>query len=349
LIVAAILRPARGEGEWEVTPASRQAVDLGLEWLAQNQGATGNWESRDLGLVSLGALAFMSAGHAPHRGRYGDNVRRALDYVINNARPSGLLNIENKRRDMYNHGLTVFVLTQAYGLADHPKLSATLDRGIRLICDVQCGDGGWDYEARRLPKGHDLSLAVMQAKALRGATDIGLEIPPRTTQLAIASVRSHYHPGARTFTYTKGGRSTPAMAAAGAVCLQEYGAYADVRIQHSMDFVGRHIKTKMEIKEGELPLNGYTMYYVAQGLYQVGGARWRDYYPLIRDAIVKSQVKSGGPEVRGSWNGGYVKGVPGLLFGTSVGVFALSIPNRYLPILQQGDVAMTEDAGSSRR
>ena len=55
------------EGEWEITPDSKKAVDRGLAWLARNQGPAGNWESQDLGLVALGAMAFLSAGHAPGR------------------------------------------------------------------------------------------------------------------------------------------------------------------------------------------------------------------------------------------------------------------------------------------
>jgi len=33
-----------------------------------------------------------------------------------------------------------------------------------------------------------------------------------------------------------------------------------------------------------------------------------------------------------------VHGVPGQLFGTSVACFVLAIPNRYLPILQEGEI-----------
>ena len=40
------------EGAWEITPQSEQALERGLEWLARNQGADGNWSSNDLGLVS---------------------------------------------------------------------------------------------------------------------------------------------------------------------------------------------------------------------------------------------------------------------------------------------------------
>ncbi len=352
---------ALAQGEWEITPEGDTAVELGLEWLARNQGANGNWESNDLGLVALGALAFLSAGHAPDRGEYGDNVRRALDYVISSAKPSGLINVSEPGRDMYNHGLAVFVLTQAYGSTNDRRLAETLDRGIKLICDVQCEDGGWDYKATRLKNGHDLSLAVMQAKALRGAMDIGLEIPPTTIDTAIKSVREHYkplggpdgkkygnhpladRPGA--FTYD-GNRVTTAMAAAGAVCLQEFGRYDDFRIHRSLDVVCHDIKKNMKAGKGHVPFDAYTMYYVAQGLYQVGGDRWREHYPLIRDAIVETQTRSNDRVTNGSWNGGRVGGVPGRLFGTSVAVFTLTIPNRYLPILQQGEINEEAAAGS---
>jgi hypothetical protein len=363
-VAAFAIAPAdcHAQGDWEVTPESETASELGLEWLARNQGAKGNWESDDLGLVALGALAFLSAGHAPDRGEYGDNVRRALDYVIQNSKPSGLMNISAEGRDMYNHGLAVFVLTQAYGLTNNRQLSDTLDRGIKLICDVQCENGSWDYKAVRLQNGHDLSLCVMQAKALRGATDIGLEIPPQTVERAIAAVRNYYkpmggpdgkkygdhpladRPGA--FTYN-GGNTTTAMAAAGAVCLQEFGQYKDFRIHRSMDVVCRDIKQNMRPGNGHIPFDAYTMYYVAQGLYQVGGDRWREHYPLIREAITKTQTRTGDPATNGAWEGGRVGGLPGKLFGTSVAVFVLNIPNRFLPILQQGE-AEPEGTGNDK-
>ena len=54
-----------GEGATgELTLESETALQRGLDWLEKNQGAAGNWESNDTGLVStLGALASMAAGH----------------------------------------------------------------------------------------------------------------------------------------------------------------------------------------------------------------------------------------------------------------------------------------------
>ena len=329
------------DNRWETTPGAQGAVKRGLQWLAKTQGVAGNWGSNDLGLVSLGALAFLTAGHAPKRSQqYGANAARALNFVLSNAKPSGLLNISDPRRDMYNHGLSVFVLTQAYGVHHDRRLGPALDKGLKLISRVQCGDGGWEYTAARRPRGHDLSLTVMQAKALRAAMDMGLEVPPEVISRAIAYVRRCFRDsgeGGGTFTYrgdpVRPGAGAIGMAACGAVCLQEFGEYEDYRIKQSLDFASRRIREYMKVQKGQLPLGAYAMYYVSQGLYQVGGNHWRQIYPLVRDAIVKSQAGEG------YWRGGdRVIGQPGQLFGTAVGVFSLSVPNRFLPILQRGHV-----------
>jgi hypothetical protein len=41
---------------------------------------------------------------------------------------------------------------------------------------------------------------------------------------------------------------------------------------------------------------------------------------------------------RGARSGGRVGGQPGDLYGTSVACFILAMPNRYLPILQEGKI-----------
>src|SRR5262245_31864822 len=79
---------APSDAEWEITTESEAALRRGLDWLVRNQGPEGNWESNDLGLVGMGALAFLSAGHTPGVGRYGQACERALNYVLKNAKPS---------------------------------------------------------------------------------------------------------------------------------------------------------------------------------------------------------------------------------------------------------------------
>src|SRR5262245_6186400 len=354
--VAVALAPAAAwaEGEWEITRESEVALDKGLKWLAAAQGPEGNWESNDLGLVSMGALAFLAAGHTPGHGKYGEPLEKALNYILKHAKPSGLLNIANAQRDMYNHGLSAFVLGQAYGMTSDPRISPVLDRALKLIAYTQCEDGGWDYQARRQKRGHDLSLAVMQAKALRSAGDSGLEVSPDVIKLAIKSVREHYRaasgktnfddpavqaePGQ--FTYD-GQRSSTAMTACGVVCLQEFGEYDDWRIERNMEkLIPEILRLRADKHDGRSPLDSYTLYYVGQAVYQVGGKPWEQCYPKLRDALVGSQkVNAKDPMDDGWWTDtARVSGKPGVLYGTAVGCFILAMPNRYLPILQEGKI-----------
>ncbi len=346
------------EGEWEVTPESRQALERGLNWLAENQGPNGDWESDDLGLIGMGALAFMADGHAPGRGKYGQPLDRAINKILSSPRPSGLLNVSDPQRDMYNHGLTTFVLGQAHGMTHDTRINQVLDRALKLIAFTQAEDGGWDYRAVRRDNGHDLSLAVMQAKALRSAMDTGIEVAPEVVDLAIGSVREHYSPEGVSrdaseaeqkkypgqFTYTRhGGKASLAMAAAGVVCLQEFGQYDDWRIAKNMEVIHAEIaklKEKKNENNGRLPFDAYTLYYVGQALYQTGGEDWERSYPALRDAVIASQFnRPDDMRYHGMWHAGaHVNNMPGDLYGTAVGCFILAMPNRYLPILQEGRI-----------
>ena len=351
----AVVPAVRAEGPWETTPESEAALKRGLDWLARNQGPEGNWESNDLGLVALGSLAFLSAGHMPGRGEYGETVSRSLNYVLSHAKPSGLLNMADAQRDMYNHGLSTFVLGQAHGMAADPRLGTALDQALRLTYATQAEDGGWNYQAVRRERGNDLSLAVMQAKAIRSAVDGGLEVPPAVVRQAIRSVRGYYKPnngdrdqdgpkhreGPGQFTYD-GNKATLAMAAAGVVCLQEFGQYDDWRIPKNMavirDEVGRWKPGNRS--DGRLPADPYTLYYVGQAAYQVGGDDWKVLYPTLRDRLVETQFRRAGETLEeGHWSDTkWLGGKPAKLYGTAVACFILAMPNRYLPILQEGRI-----------
>ncbi len=367
LAVALFAGVARAEGDWETTPESEAALARGLDWLAQNQGPDGNWQSDDLGLVSLGALAFLADGHIPGHGKYGRNVELALDYVVSHAKPSGLLNISGQQRDMYNHGLSTFVLGQAYGMSSDPRIGPVLERALKLIAATQCKDGGWDYRAEAQEHGHDLSLAVMQAVALRSAVDSGLEVPPDVVKLAIHDVREHYTPRrssrndvdqkqlAGQFTYLKGGGpATLAMSAAGVVCLQEFGQYDDWRIPKNMQVIRDGINHQLHsgtqfTHDGRKAFDSYTLYYISQAMYQVGGDWWHDLYPAVRDNLVETQNHSDvDPQQDGMWREtAHIGGPAGDLYATSVSCFVLAIPNRYLPILQEGRITQFQsDHGS---
>ena len=193
----------------------------------------------------------------------------------------------------------------------------------------------------------------MQAKALRSAVDSGFEVRNDVIKLAIQSVLDHYKAenGARgsedrakegpgQFTYD-GNRVTVAMSACGVVCLQEFGQYDDWRIAKNLDYISKEVAHLKPVKgSGEVPFDAYTLYYVGQAIYQSGGESWRTNYPVLRDNLIDSQVrKPENPAEDGSWREiRWVHGKQGQLYGTAVACFVLAIPNRFLPILQEGKI-----------
>jgi hypothetical protein len=131
------------------------------------------------------------------------------------------------------------------------------------------------------------------------------------------------------------------MSACGVVCLQEFGQYDDWRIAKNLDYISKEVSRLAPVKgNGEVQFDAYTLYYVGQAIYQSGGTNWRTNYTILRDHLISSQVrKPENPAEDGSWRDTrWVHGKQGQLYGTAVSCFILAIPNRYLPILQEGKI-----------
>jgi hypothetical protein len=78
-----------------LTVEHRQAVSRGLRFLANSQtddGAFGPADyERNLAVISLAGLAFVSAGHLPERGPYGKHVSLMVDFVMRHAQKTGVI------------------------------------------------------------------------------------------------------------------------------------------------------------------------------------------------------------------------------------------------------------------
>ena len=121
------------------------------------------------------------------------------------------------------------------------------------------------------------------------------------------------------------------MAAAGVVCLQEFGQYGDWRIAKNMDVISEAIhdeKFDTAGQRGRSPFDAYTLYYVAQALYQVGGEPWKAWNTAMEPAIIDHQRKDG--DQRGSWDPvGAWGGEGGRIYSTAMGVLSLEVYYRY--------------------
>ena len=73
-----------GEPFQEMTPEIRLASIRGLRWLATHQNPSGSYGngSAPVATTGIAAMAFLAGGHLPGRSTYGENVKKALGFLL---------------------------------------------------------------------------------------------------------------------------------------------------------------------------------------------------------------------------------------------------------------------------
>ncbi len=152
---AAAAPAARDDGprtEMTIIEDVTKATDLALDYLERKQikqgPEAGSWSSNQA-INALAMLAFLSSGHVPGRGKYGDVIEdgalkpgvltRAKKYMLSRAQPTGYVSSSS----MYEHGLSTLALAEMYGMDPDPDLEAKLRKAVDLIVKTQSPAGGW--------------------------------------------------------------------------------------------------------------------------------------------------------------------------------------------------------------
>ncbi|MEM7682682.1 MAG: prenyltransferase/squalene oxidase repeat-containing protein [Planctomycetota bacterium] len=322
---SAAAEPQRGAeiaGFEETTDASRQAVERGLQYLADLQRADGSFDAgpygQNVGISSLAVMAFLADGNLPGRGRYGDNVKRGLDYVLTNATESGLIAADVSRGPMYGHGFATLLLGEVYGMTDDDRVREPLLKAVRLILKSQNHEGGWRYQP--VPFDADISVTICQVMALRSARNAGVAVPAETIDAATQYVKVCQNPSDGGFRYRSNpGRSGFERTAAGVAAYFYAGLYEGPEVDSGMTYLRNATQT--------IANSGYFYYghyYGSQAMFLAGGEDWARYFPAIRDHLVQTQ------QTNGSWNSGH-----GRAYATAMSLIILQMPNRLLPIYQR--------------
>lgn len=318
-----------------VTPAMRSAIRKGLAYLAHQQNPDGSFTGSggdQTGIVAACATAFMSNGQLPGSGRYGTNVTRALNYIIRSQHSNGLLYYANHGfPPMYNHGLSVLALSEAYGQYPDKRLYDVLQKAVNLICSAQDTSGGWRYQP--YVDGADLSVTVMQLMALRAARDAGITVPGHVIRNGIAYVKSCHNGvgagGDGGFCYMPNGPSTMGCTGAGVTGLQVAGKTRNRAVLEGVRYLLKFAPLGRQNVSGGFYY--YDLYYATMGIYQVqnigraGRRAWRQWYP----AVIRSLLATQKPD--GRWTGGG----GGRKYETAVALLLLNIRTRVLPVYQR--------------
>ena len=310
-----------------VNPAAERTIERGLQYLAKRQHPQGSFGSgqyaENIAVASLAALAMLSNGSTPGEGPYGENVERALGFVLDNASPSGFIVVQRSTSHgpMYDHGFGTLFLAEAYGMTGRTDVREQLKKAIQLIVATQNVDGGWRYQPRRNSDA-DLSVTICQIMALRAARNAGIFVPRNTVDKCIEYVRrSQNVDGGFRYMLRASGPSGFPRSAAGVVALYSAGVYEGEDLERGLAYLMAYLPGRPTRRESHY---FYGQYYAVQAMYQAGGEYWEKWYPAIRDELIARARNDG------SWADSICPE-----YGTAMACIILQVPNNYLPIFQR--------------
>jgi hypothetical protein len=344
--------PARMEG----------AIAGGLRWMAERQvtnGAyAGSWVVNSANyrpaVASLAGLAFLANGHLPgDNGPYGTNVAAALKYVMGAMAPDGYVG-QSDKSGMYIHAISSLFALSCLGMqADErlePALADWCRRSVDVILRAQLKakaagvQGGWRYDPDTADS--DISVTCWQLLVLHTARQAGFEIEPSVCNSALSYLKRAY------------GEVPPAEAGAGG---PEWGYfYPDRRVGGKAErsstalvvFIlslydagdARDTRAALAYLRRYPPAWGgpqyggffyFSSFYMAQGMFQIGGSEWRHFGPRLATVLLDHQAGDG------SWPYPSDNVEPATLRGTgpaypaAMAVLLLSLEKQYLPMYQR--------------
>jgi hypothetical protein len=306
-----------------MTPRTTAAVNKGLASLARLQLEQGKDRGGfgksgidgSVAVAGLSGLAFMCSGSTPDIGPYGKQVKRCVDFLMNNTQPSGYIGrTVGNQGNMYGHGFSSLFLGLAYGMAPQKRLGKSIRSSVKLIIDAQNDRGGWRYQPTKSDA--DLSITVCQIMALRAAREAGIHVPSDVREKCIGYVKKSQSADGG-FNYTQGsGYATFPCTAAGLVSLYSSGIYEGEVIEKGLKYL-----TRNKLRSGA-SYYYYGNYYGVQAMWHAGGAYWEKWYPAIRNELLNNQGADG------LWSG-----QRGKAYSTAMALIILQMPKDIVPVV----------------
>ncbi|MGD9858137.1 MAG: prenyltransferase/squalene oxidase repeat-containing protein [Planctomycetaceae bacterium] len=329
-------------------------VDRGLEYLAAQQREDGSFETLPAGqpaITSLCVMAFLSRGHVPAEGPYGDVVSRAIDFVLGIQQDDGLLyglpiapsfdQFNGSHTAIYNHAIAGLMLAEVYGMTDaarQPRLREAIIKAIEFTRARQIAPkgkrvdkGGWRYVRPYAANDSDLSVTSWQLMFLRSAKNAEFDVPQKFIDEAMEYVRGCFDTMQSTFMYAESERRPSGGIVGGGILALALGGEHHSKIART---AGEWILANRDRSYNGPGVHGldryhYSTYYCSQAMFQLGGRYWATYYPEMMDTFLENQ------RADGSWDPESVKDEPyGRTYTTALAILALTPPYQILPIYQ---------------
>ena len=313
-------------------PRVERAVTRGLDWIARTQSRLGHWSANNgqypTAMTALAGVALLAEGSTATQGKYAENVRRAVDYLVSRSRPNGLIGDPTRdNRYTYGHGFSMVFLSQVLGeeedLDRRQTLVDVLTRSVQFCGEAQSSAGGWYYTSAKDGGDRDEgSTTITQVQALRSCRNAGIPVPKEVIDKAIGYIQRCTLPDGGVQYSLQGGGARPAISAAAICCLFNAGDYDSEFVPKLMDYCKKNLSNINNQGFGHWH---YAHYYYSQVLYREGGAEWDDYRQRVAAKLLNEQSPDG------SWTQGYV----GPIYTTATNLVILQLEKGYLPIYQR--------------
>ncbi|MBY0525550.1 MAG: terpene cyclase/mutase family protein [Gemmataceae bacterium] len=336
----------------ELSPEVRKAIDKGLAWVAKSQARDGHWEAQGgqypTTMTALGGMVLLMEGSTLREGKYSENIRRAVDWLVDRSQRNGLLGNPNNptesSRYTYGHGYALLFLASVYGEEEdadrRKKLEDVLTRAVEFCGKAQTTRGGWGYVSSADGNGFDEgSTTITQLQALRAARNAGIIVPKSVIDGANKYLKdATTEKGSIIYSLAQGRHEGgPALVAAALAGSFNAGEYNSPQAKKWLNYC----RTAIPIGQaGRFGHDEYTHYYYAQALYILGEngyeklfpnskpeehMTWSKYRKPMFEHLLKTQTSDG------SWNSGHI----GSIFSTAVNLTILQLDNGTLPIYQR--------------
>jgi hypothetical protein len=316
-----------------------KAIERALVFLKNHQQADGTWYAgnrggpRDPSITSLTVMAFLSAGHLPGEGPYGQVVEKGVRAVLKFQNPRTGLIATNSGWEMYQHGICALMLAEVAGMTGDKKLAKEirdkLVKAVEVIVrsqrkpNTRFHRGGWRYRAGG--NDSDMSVTGWQIMVLRAAKNVGCDVPSDSIERAVEYIKRSQDPTSGGFAYMAVGRGvTIPCTGTGILALEICGK--DFHRSREARKAGSYILKNL--KNWPAAHFSYGIYYCSQAMFQLGDNYWKSFRPFLHQRLLGSQQSNG------SWlcNENF-----GANYSTSMAVLALTVEYRYLPIYQRDE------------
>jgi hypothetical protein len=281
-------------------------------------------------------MAFIAHGNIPGEGRYGGNLERAADYVLDCQKQSGLFALTAPDSDVlsrdvpehevgvcaaYNHAIASLLVSEMYGMVNTARVKrveTAIERALRVSLEMQRWQkdrpedlGGWRYLDDTDDKDSDLSITGWELMFLRSARNAGFDVPKQPIDDAVAYVRSCYSPDYQTFGYLNDGydRRSRGMAGAGILALAHSGFHKSPEAQRSgegllgHDFLEYNVTLNFDGQQNHDRYH-YGLFNSTQAMYQLGGKYWESFFPATVRTLLDNQQADGSWPADSHWHDG---------------------------------------------